>query len=71
MAAVGTDPDGRREDALAVGADLDRRVALTGAGAFRLHRVDRPVPGDVAGEVEHQTVGLAGGKPGTRQAICT
>jgi hypothetical protein len=46
-------------DAGAVRADLDRRLAVALAGTFRLDRVDRSVTGDVAGEVEHQAVALA------------
>ena len=65
VAAVGADPRRQRVDGLACGADLGRRLALalTVRLVPGLHQVDRPVAGDVAGEVEHQAVLLARGEP--------
>ena len=56
--------DCRCQDAVAVRADLGGRRALGLARCLRRNGIDRPVPGDVAGEVEHQAVVLAGREPG-------
>ena len=54
MTAIWTEAHRGVHDAVAIGADLGRRLAVAFAlGAFGLNRIDRTVARDVAGEVEH------------------
>ncbi|RLE37771.1 hypothetical protein DRJ17_05850 [Candidatus Woesearchaeota archaeon] len=61
---IGAMPKSREHHRAAVRAGLHRRPAVAVAALpVRLNHVDRSMPFDVAGEVEHQAVLLAPGDP--------
>ncbi|OSM07680.1 hypothetical protein MAIT1_04553 [Magnetofaba australis IT-1] len=65
VSAFGAVANGGMVDGVALGTGFDRGlpVTLLFLGA-RAHLVDGPVPGDVAGEIQHQAVLLAGMQTG-------
>ena len=59
-AAIGTCRERNRKNGVTFRADLGRRLARARlARLFGFHQIDRAVTGDVAGEIQHQTIFLA------------